>query len=729
MLVFINLLPFFAGIVACALGLVVLLSSSGRSRRDRIPFFTFAFSMGLWAILVSGFLFSTDPQWAYWLAVSYYVAALLLAYGFVLFCVRQRYGSSRSSPATRIAAWLTLPVALLTAVIFVPHSMVQVVDVGVSNVARLDTSWYGLYCVVFVIYSMIALAMLLRAMQLEMTTSRRSQHVLMVRVMYVCLPAGAFFNLLLPLFGNYDLIMIGPLFVFPVVVVAFYAMMRHSFFNVRMAVVQTVTYTLSLLTLALVYYVLAFTLSKTMLRDMADISLVSVGAALVLAFLFQPTKLFFDRFTDKLFYRGTYDSNEFFGQLSKVLTTTTDLRTLLGVAAEYIAGTFKSEQVFFFARYHESSYITAGTKGYNKVSLDLVRLLDERSQDESIILRDGQSEGVLRSALLSLGVAIVVPLRQSGRLIGYLFLGDQRNGSYTSRDVRVLESVPSELAIAIQNAMSLQEVRQLNATLQQRIDDATKELRESNEKLQRLDTAKDEFVSMASHQLRTPLTSVKGYISMVLEGDAGKISDMQTKLLGEAFTSSERMVHLINDFLNVSRLQTGKFMVDRREVDLAKVIAQEVDSLQTTARAHNLKLQYRQPSRFPVLYLDEGKLRQVIMNFIDNAIYYSRERSTITVALATEGGDCIVTVQDTGMGVPKEEQKHLFTKFFRATNARKQRPDGTGVGLFLAKKVVVAHGGSIVFDSIEGQGSTFGFRLPIKKLSLAPADDADQLDN
>ena len=215
---------------------------------------------------------------------------------------------------------------------------------------------------------------------------------------------------------------------------------------------------------------------------------------------------------------------------------------------------------------------------------------------------------------------------------------------------------------------------------------------------------------------------------MVLVGYVGKITSTQRKLLSEAFISSERMVHLINDFLNVSRLQTGKFILERRATDLAKVVDQEVDSLQTTAKTHDLTLKFRKPSYFPVLYLDENKLRQVLMNFIDNAIYYSHEGTAIDIKLEVVDGDAILTVHDTGIGVPKSERVHLFSKFFRATNARKQRPDGTGVGLFLAKKVVVAHGGSMVFESVEGEGSTFGFRLPVKKLSSAPKENTEQLD-
>jgi signal transduction histidine kinase len=336
----------------------------------------------------------------------------------------------------------------------------------------------------------------------------------------------------------------------------------------------------------------------------------------------------------------------------------------------------------------------------------------------------------LRRLLISHKVCLVLPLRRGeDEIIGYFLMGDHRSGSYTRRDIRVLETIADELVIAIQNALSVQEVKELNATLQQRIDEATKELRASNAQLQRLDEAKDEFVSMASHQLRTPLTSVKGYIDMVLEGDAGKISDMQKHLLGEAFTSSERMVHLINDFLNVSRLQTGKFMIDRRQIDLASIVRQEVDGLQTTAGQRKLTLVYEMPASFPLLYLDEGKIRQVVMNFIDNAIYYSKENTTITINLKADDSTLELTVKDTGIGVPADEQAQLFTKFYRASNARKQRPDGTGVGLYLAKKVIVAHGGSMVFSSVPDKGSVFGFTLPVKKMALAPAGDADDLDS
>jgi signal transduction histidine kinase len=318
-----------------------------------------------------------------------------------------------------------------------------------------------------------------------------------------------------------------------------------------------------------------------------------------------------------------------------------------------------------------------------------------------------------------------MPLRQGSKAIGFLCMGEHLNSGYSSRDIRVLQTIADELVIAIQNASSIQEVRELNTNLQQRVESATKELRLSNAQLQRLDKAKDDFISMASHQLRTPLTSVKGYISMVRDGDVGKINKSQDELLSEAFNSSERMVHLINDFLSVSRLQTGKFLIDKHPINLAKIIEQELDSLATNAESRNLSFVYKPPKDFPMLNLDEDKIRQVIMNFSDNAIYYCKEGTKIKVTLAIEGKDAVFKVIDTGIGVPRAEQSQLFNKFYRASNARKQRPDGTGVGLYLAKKVIDAHEGKVIFESAEGKGSTFGFRLPID--ILRAGSDTDNL--
>jgi len=272
--------------------------------------------------------------------------------------------------------------------------------------------------------------------------------------------------------------------------------------------------------------------------------------------------------------------------------------------------------------------------------------------------------------------------------------------------------------VAVQNALRFEEIQQFNVTLQQKVDEATKQLRRANQKLKELDQTKDEFISMASHQLRTPLTSIKGYLSMILEGDVGAVKKDQRKMIKQAFDSAEQMVFLIADLLNVSRLQSGKFVIENKPTDLVKLISSEVDRLTETANNHGVKLTCSVPEKLPPLNLDENKLRQVIMNFIDNAIYYTPSGGSIGVKLEATEHQISYTVTDTGLGVPASEQHHLFAKFYRAGNARKMRPDGTGLGLFMAKKVIVAQGGAVIFKSTEGKGSTFGFSFPLKQVEI-----------
>jgi signal transduction histidine kinase len=610
-----------------------------------------------------------------------------------------------------------------------PGVLIASIDVANGHhVVNLNNGFYLLYCLVFICYAAFALRYLLLSMNNQKGREHHSR--LIVSVICICLPIASYFNLFLPLFGNYLYVGIGPIFVLPVALVFFYAILRYSLFDVRLAVVRSVAYSLILATLVLAYFGLAALMSTMVQGAVLSPSqlVISFALALLLTLIFQPVKKFFDLLTNRLFYRNSYDSDEFYARLNQKLSTPSDLRSLLEQASDEIGNTMQAEQTFFFVWHADQRHTSAGSKAHSQILAKDIALLDQyvnQYGDATIITTLIPDNSQLSRLLTRRKVTVTLPLVMNGAVLGYAFLGDRRSGNYSRRDIRVLETIADTLLIAIQNALSVQEIKDLNETLQQRIDEATKELRASNAQLQKLDEAKDEFVSMASHQLRTPLTSVKGYISMVLEGDAGKISDMQRHLLSEAFTSSERMVHLINDFLNVSRLQTGKFMVDRRAIDLAKITGQEVDSLKTTADARNLKLKYRKPSYFPTLYIDEGKIRQVIMNFIDNAIYYSSEFSTITIALEAVAGEAILTVHNEGIGVPESEKAHLFTKFFRAANARKQRPDGTGVGLFLSKMVVTAHDGKMVFESEPSEGTTFGFRLPIKKLSIAPVETTD----
>jgi signal transduction histidine kinase len=687
-----------------------------------IAFATTIFAITIWlALQFISFFMPNDP--ALWVTRFSLLASNFVTPLFLIFAIL--YPKTENTISIKKTILILMPVVALSCLSFLPDMVKNAEHKGYDLI--LQTGFlYDIQTVLSVGYIIAALVVLLWKYKFAIHKDRVA--ILMLFFAFL-------FPLVVGVLANYIWINVAgthyllPITLFVTFLIITYAIVRHGLFDIRLVVARAVGYALLLVTLLVLYAGAIFSATQLLFGGVEGVtsgqSTVYFIFAILLAFTFNPLRRFFDKVTNHIFYRRDYDPQKVLSDIGDIMANEINLKQLSDGIIRIIRTALESEFVNLHIKVNDSSHKFYVGKSVGVFSDSLVEHIDH--YPKKIILTDyiEESHKHLQSALNKLGVGAVVRLDTSREHVGYLILGAKKGGGiYNAKDDQFFRSIGNELALAIQNSLRFEEIQTFNTTLQQRIEEATKELRRTNTQLQRLDEAKDEFVSMASHQLRTPLTSVKGYISMVLEGDAGKITATQRQLLGEAFTSSERMVHLIGDFLNVSRLQTGKFMLDQRPVDLTKVVTQEVDSLQTTVDAHNLKLIYRPPSHFPLLRLDEGKVRQVLMNFIDNAIYYSQEGMTITVKLSMEGPDVVLRVRDSGIGVPKAERAHLFTKFFRATNARKQRPDGTGVGLFLAKKVITAHGGTMVFESEEGKGSTFGFRLPIKSLS---DDHADKL--
>ncbi len=539
-------------------------------------------------------------------------------------------------------------------------------------------------------------------------------------------------NAIIPVItGSFVLTNIGPLSSAIVVIGISYSIAKHKLFDIRLVIARALGYALAIISLALIYGFVAFLVINTITSGGKDQNLslqqeiIYTLTAVIVAFTFQPLKRFFDRWTNKFFYRDAYDSQELLDDLNKVLVSTIELDSLLSKSAKVIDAKLKAEFVSFGIKEMDSTHErTIGTsdRRFSKEDIAAVRAVTPKLKTKTIIVDELDEKAASLSELLKKNdIAVLVRLTDtpsSGKEgIGYIVLGNKKSGGpYSRQDIKVLEIIADELVIAVQNALRFEEIKNFSVTLQGKVDEATRQLRQTNEKLRQLDQAKDDFISMASHQLRTPLTSIKGYVSMVMDGDAGKITKKQSELLDQAFISSQRMVYLIADLLNVSRLRTGKFIIEAKETNLADLVQGEIAQLTETAKARGLELTYDKPKTFPTLMLDETKVRQVVMNFADNAIYYTPTGGHIKVAVVDKGDTIECTVSDDGIGVPKAEQHHLFSKFYRAGNAKKARPDGTGLGLFMAKKVVVAQGGTIIFNTQENKGSIFGFSFVKKHL-------------
>ena len=673
----------------------------------------------IWCLSVLVFLSADSEAVAFAAAKIFYFVAALFPALLLIFALMFPSESKKVPKYIYLSVGIT-GALISTLALFSPIFVLQKVVISdQGNYGVIDLQTYVLYSTYFIAIFGSAMFVALRKFMMLRGNLRMQAGLYAFGILLNSIP-GFITNLYLPAYSDFSLIWVGPALSVFFLSLTGYSIIKHGLFSIRIAAVRSTAYLFTLCSLIGVYYVLAYviaaTLSQLGLNEAVSLGPVNIALALILALIFQPVRTFFDKVTNKVFFRDAYSTDDFFARLNSMLTSSADLRPLLRKASQEIGNALKSEQIFFHVLEENGSHITVGSREGLRFPVKDALFLQKEYKDENTVIVASllPAESATRRMMASHRLELIMPLQKSGALIGYLCVGHHRTSRYTQRDLRLLQAIADELVIAIQNALSLQEVKDLNASLEQRIATATKELRASNAQLQRLDEVKDEFMSMASHQLRTPLTSIKGYVSMLLEGDAGAVKEEQAALLREAFNSSERMVRLIGDFLNVSRLQTGKFVLDKHPVDLVKLVQSELDSLKQTAISRGHVFEYVQAKGVPVIEIDENKMQQVIMNFADNALYYSKDPSTIKVSLQKVNNWIEFKIKDTGIGVPKEQQEQLFGKFFRATNARKQRPDGTGVGLFLAKKVVDAHHGEIIFSSTEGKGSTFGFRLPIE---------------
>lgn len=622
----------------------------------------------------------------------------------------------------RTFRYLLFITAVVMAITLSPLAFARV-DITNGNVQAVPGPGIAIFGLFAVSLSFGAIYLLLKKLQ-QATGYMKDQYKYVV-IGLISMLGLLIFTILIPVvfFKNSQFVVFAPLYTIIFLGMTTVAIVRHKLFDIRLVIARSVAYLLTVSTFVVVYTGAVLIISYLVFKD-RNINTRAHFTYIALALLFTPTvywlKRTLDRITNKLFFQDSYDSQAVLDELSRVLVGNLKLEELLKDSEQVIT---RNLNITFltFAVYSSKGSDLRLIGGGDLDAEKFKHTLDNDKFNRQVVITENltESSSELHNLLRSVNVAMVVRISTHEGRVGYLILGDKKSGNdYANADIKLLGIIADELALGVQNALRFEEIQQFNATLQLKVENATRELRRTNEKLKALDEAKDEFISMASHQLRTPLTSVKGYMSMVLEGDVGKISSQQREMLEQAFSSSQRMVYLIADLLNVSRLKTGKFVIEAVPTNLADVVESEIGQLVETAKAHNLELTHKKPNNFPLLNLDETKTRQVIMNFIDNAIYYTPAGGHINVELSVTDKTVEYRVVDDGLGVPASEQHHLFTKFYRAGNAKKARPDGTGLGLFMAKKVIIAQGGTIIFESQENKGSTFGFSLPRAALEV-----------
>ncbi len=255
--------------------------------------------------------------------------------------------------------------------------------------------------------------------------------------------------------------------------------------------------------------------------------------------------------------------------------------------------------------------------------------------------------------------------------------------------------------------------------LTQQFNIMTLRLKESREREDFISQTKSEFISIAAHQLRTPLSGVKWSMKLLMDGDVGILTKEQKKLLLGGYQANERMILIVSDLLDVSRIEEGRFGFIFKKADLVPIIKEMVDEVSSIAKNHKINLETDMPKPpIPWVFVDAERLKLALSNLIANAINYTLPGGHVTVGLRQEGSAIRIFVRDTGVGVPHAQMPKLFTKFFRGENVKKIQTEGSGLGLFIVKNIVERHNGEMHVESEEGKGSTFSFTLPIRESEM-----------
>lgn len=536
--------------------------------------------------------------------------------------------------------------------------------------------------------------------------------------------------------------------IFSVLSIAFpilfsYAIIKHRLFDIKFVLRRSTVYLLSIsLVTSLVLFFSYITegyFSNSNLLYLVDTFVI---VAMMVSFV--PIKNFFYRLSNKYFFTSLYDPQEVLEQVSLLLRENIEKQKIYDSLMLILDKAFYFNQfgILLFNKRKQKYFVDfahrfkvnkkAEFKAVDRIEQDFVinsepivteeltRFYKNYEEDEKC-----QVDKFLK-LLIQYNVAVLCPLRSKGETVGLMVLGSKESKeSYNIEDIRLLKNISAQLAITLENAQLYDQLKNFNQQLERRVNLRTRQLNKANKdlaklndqlhktniKLRKLDKAKTEFLSIASHQLRTPLSSTKGFLSLLLDGTYGKIPSKSRQALEKICISNERLITLVEDLLNISRIEAGRLTFDFRKESLEKVTQEVLDTMTLVAKNAGLTLEKKFPAKSPLIYFDRAKMREVISNFIDNAIKYTKE-GQVTVIIEELKTKIRLIVQDTGMGIGKDDLEGIFEKFQRGDRGGRVNSNGVGLGLYVCRKIIDAHKGRVWAESDGiGKGSRFIIEL------------------
>jgi len=548
----------------------------------------------------------------------------------------------------------------------------------------------------------------------------------------------------LPVYG----IPVYPYFHFVIIFSPFcvsYAILRYRLMDIRIITRKIFIYILSAGFAYGIFYFLAWLYSSFFGGIFNKTSYI---LGLFIAPIFSVSFLWFysliQKIANKYLFFSLYSSQETMAKLTDELTNSIDLSKIVDSIADSIKNAMQLDRAGILLVDQGDGtikYKIAKVIGFNETNgISLVQdnfLTQYLQKTQKPLVRDElqmiakdlsdpnerQSFNQLSENMKRIEASLCLPMIISNKLIGIIVLGNKISGdAYTNEDLNLLSTLSKQAAIAVDNARLYSKVQDFSKTLQQKVDEQTKEIKEAyevekqaHEELKRTDEVKTQFLVITNHHLRTPLTAINWYTDLLLSGKRGKFSPKSKEIIDRIKTSTTDEIKIVDDLLNVSQFQLGKDMINPRpEVNMEEMLKQIKNNADVEIQQKGTYIKIEKESDIPLIPADESKLKVAITNIVDNAVKYT-EKGGVTIKLKTENKKLEIIIQDTGIGMNETELKNIFGKTFeRGEKAQKLFATGKGIGLYLSAKIIEAHRGKVWAESAgHGKGSTLYIELPV----------------
>jgi signal transduction histidine kinase len=540
-------------------------------------------------------------------------------------------------------------------------------------------------------------------------------------------------NLSLPTFGIFSLNWVGQVASITFIGFIAYAMVRYRLMDIRVVLGKTAVYFFASITTLSFSYLTIYLVRIFSINGYSDLtySVITLLSVLIFFLFVKVFKIFMSRY----FYYTFYSYQTVLSDLGKKISQILDMEELSEVLVGTVMDTMKLDKAVILQRLNNGKFSIIENRGFKEDNgISMVKdnfLTNHLEKTESplvyqelfLIEKDSKTKAEkskvvrLRKNMKKIEAELCLPLLKNDKINGLIVLGGKISGEpYTKEDLRLLETLSSQISISFQNAKLYEQIEDFSETLQDKVNEQTKELREAYEELKRIDNSKTEFISMASHQLRTPLTAIKGYLSLLVEKEYGDLNKKEEEILINIFNSNERLIKMVNEMLSISRIDLGKIGLEQKKVQITDMLKSIHREMAIKAKDRGLKFSFVKPKEIiPEVLIDELKIRQVVQNLVDNAIKYT-EKGKVEIGVERKKKSILVYVKDSGAGLNDSEKETIFDSFARGTAGLDMFIEGTGLGLYVARKYMDLHNGKIWVDSAgPGKGSTFFVELLIKK--------------